>query len=207
MVKLDFKAIYEWPFTLQLLLVLPLCALIFYLAYVFDFTSLNKTLLASQQQENDLKQQVELIFKQQIKLENELTQLAVLERMISEWHGRLVQPAKLPDLLNDILKIGTANGLKFDQLQPGVEAKDDIYMKVPIKIAARGGYHQVAGFVSQVANLPSLVVVRNVSLDKPPLSPTQGKNFAEQVALRNILTVEMILEVYNLSGSPSLETK
>lgn len=207
MVKLDLKTIYEWPFTLQLLVVLPLCALILYLAYFFDFTLLNRALMDGKRQENDLKEQISLIFTQQIKLENDLTKFKVLELMISEWQAKLVPPAKLPNLLNDILKIGTANNLKFDQMQPGVEVKDEIYMKVPIKIKVRGGYHQVANFISQVANLPLLVVVKGIIIEKSNPQNAIGKNLTEQAALKSLLTVELMLEVYSLSETLPNEKK
>lgn len=198
--RYDLKRVYEWPLSLQLVLIAPLCALIFYLAYFLDYTSLNKDLITARTQENDLKQQLQLIFEQEAQLQQDVAQGSEFKIMLKEWQKKLITPAKLPDLLNEILKIGTVNGIKFDSLNPGDQTKDGIYFKVPIKIIAVGGYHQMANFVSQLVNMQTLMTIQNIIIGK--INQVAGTKTLEQQtgATTNTLGLELTLEVYYLSG-------
>src|SRR5689334_2375937 len=125
--KYDIKKIDEWPLSLQLIFIAPLCGIIFYLAYLLDYTSLNKGLIAARDQEKDLKQQLQLLFKQEEQLQQDVAQGSEYKLMLPEWRKKMITPEKLPTLLNDILKMGTVNGIKFNAVTPGDQIQENIY--------------------------------------------------------------------------------
>lgn len=184
MSKYDLKNIDQWPLMMRYIVIGICCAGLIYLGYFFDVSRLTKRLDVAKQQEQDLKQQFELLFTQQSALETDISELPVLQNALNAWQKKLIKKSDLPELLNEILKIGTANGLQFNLFNPGDEVKEDMYIKMPIKVVVTGGYNQIASFISQTANLPWIVVIGNFKLSKA-------------VGSDNV-TAELVLEVYYL---------
>lgn len=69
--------------------------------------------------------------------------------------------SKVESLLESITKLGTAEGLKFIYFKPQKTELHDFYAALPIDIAILGRYHQIAKFLSGIANLPHSVVAVN----------------------------------------------
>lgn len=184
MAKYDFNNIDQWPAALRYFIYALTCAIVIYLGYFFDISNLTKQLNTIKKQEQDLKQQFEILFNQQSILETDIADLPMLQQTLTMWQKKLIKKGDLPELLNEILKIGTANGLQFNLFNPEAEVKDGIYNRVPIKVVVAGGYNQIATFVSQTANLPWIVVIQNFKLSKQPNSDS--------------VLCELILEVYYL---------
>lgn len=175
------------------------CAIVFYLGYLVDIAGLKKQLVVSQQQEADLKRQLELTILKQAVIRDDLSQFSELQRLLNRWQKEFITYAELPQLIDKILKIGAANHLHFSLFNPGAEVKEGLYYKIPIKVIVAGNYHQLADFVSQVANMPSIVVVGNFIVSNENRNDMLGAKLAAQAAAENLLTATLILEVYRLA--------
>lgn len=195
--KYDFKNVHQWPMTMRALVIGFACAVAFYFGYSRDISSLNINLSKAKQQENDLKTKISLIISEKKSLQGELIQFPQYVALLNSWNNQLIQYTNLPKLLNEILKIGAANNVFFSLLNPGAELKEGIYTKIPIKVIAVGNYHQVATFVSQLANLNWIVVVNNFTLSNENKNDVLGTKLASTANAENLLTVEMNLEVYS----------
>jgi type IV pilus assembly protein PilO len=214
----DIKDIFNLPIKIQMTMVGVFCLLIFYLGYQFDFSSEKRVLLSGQTQEKDLKMQLGALEDNISDLNKELAQLPQLQVLLKQWNAQLVKADALPDMLNDILKLGTTNQLQFQLFNPSAEIKEEaypIYEKVPINAVAIGEYHQTANFISQVANLPTLVAVENFVMSKG-----QAKLFNKKESMEpgyaDRLTTLVVFEIYylanktpskNLSQEPSKNEK
>ena len=77
---------------------------------------------------------------------------------------------EIPSLLQDISQAAQVDGLKQDLFRPGGEAPKDFYSEKPIELILEGGYHQFGKFVSDVATLPRIVTLHNISI-KPASGP------------------------------------
>lgn len=74
---------------------------------------------------------------------------------------------RIGDLLANITKLGTAEGLKFVYFKPLSSVNHVYYAEVPVDISVVGRFHQIGRFLSGVANLPrSVVVVNDFSLTR-----------------------------------------
>jgi type IV pilus assembly protein PilO len=62
------------------------------------------------------------------------------------------------ELLSAITKLGTENGLKFEHFRPLAPNRATYYVGIPIDILVIGKFHQIALFLSEIANLPGSVV-------------------------------------------------
>jgi len=67
-------------------------------------------------------------------------------------------------LLSDINQAGTGRGLQFDSFKPGVPVIKDYYAELPIDVKLSGNYHDLGEFVSDIAKLPRIVTLNNLSI-------------------------------------------
>lgn len=194
--NLNIKNIYAWPLTTRLLILGLLFAVIFYLGYLWDLSSLRTELADVTQQENEIKQQIESVIKKEASIRNELSQFDILKKTLSIWQQKLVDYNELPSLLNEVLKIGATNHLYFALFNPESEEREDIYAKLPIKVIAVGNYHQIALFLSQVVNMPWIVVIGDFILTNENRNDVLGARLAEQANAQRLITAEVKLIVF-----------
>jgi type IV pilus assembly protein PilO len=67
-------------------------------------------------------------------------------------------------LLSDINQAGVGRGLQFELFKPGQVVVKDYYAELPITIKISGSYHDVGAFTGDIANLPRIVTLNNLSL-------------------------------------------
>ncbi len=193
----NLKNIHKWPIALRALLIGIACALTFYFGYSRDIATLNLNLKKAKQQETDLKQQLRFIISDKHNVQGEVLQFPQYVSLFNIWNNQLIRYIDLPQLLNEILKVGALNNIYFSLLNPGKETRVGLYMKTPIKLIAVGNYHQIAGFTSQLANLKWIIVVSNFTLSNENKNDVLGTKLAAAAIAGNLLTVEMNLEVYS----------
>jgi type IV pilus assembly protein PilO len=169
---------------------------VFYLGYAFDFSGLSKQIYDRYRQELDLKQQVHVILKTEDEMKSIVLQFPEVVKIVNQWQGQLINGTKLPDLLNQILKIGAANHLLFSLFAPGDKKEVDDYYVVPIKVVVQGNYSQVAHFISQIANFPQIISVGDFVMVKGPSGTIGAEKPAAEANTLNSLTTALTLEVY-----------
>lgn len=192
---LNFNSFGDIPASIRYFIIAAVCAIIFYFAYMLDFSGLQRVIKNNQQKENDLKTQFSALITVEALADSALSHLPQLQETLKAWQGELIKPSQLPDLLNEILKIGTSNNLQFDLFNPGEGLKVDQYIKIPIRVIIKGNYDQIANFISQVANMKWLVGITNFSIEK---KADLDKKTVDP-ALLGRLTSELNLEVYYLA--------
>jgi len=67
-------------------------------------------------------------------------------------------------LLADINQVGVGRGLDFNLFRPGAETLADFYATLPVAIKVSGSYHDIGGFVSDLAQMPRIVTLHDVAL-------------------------------------------
>jgi Tfp pilus assembly protein PilO len=196
----DIKDIFNLPLRIQLSVVAIFCLIIFYLGYQWDISSLKRELLSVQTQEIDLKTQLQALIDNLTSVNDDIAQLPALQTILKNLQSRLVTTQNLPDTLNEILKVGTSNQLQFQLFTPGAEIKDDAYpayRRIPITTVVIGEYDQIANFLSQIASMPTLVVIANFELVKGQ-SKLYDKKEAQEPGYADRLTAAIGLELYRL---------
>lgn len=91
-------------------------------------------------------------------------QMADMNQTFGSLLRQLPNSTEVPDLLVDITQAGLGQGLNFNLFKPGGESKKGFYAELPISIQVTGPYHQLAGFVSDVAALPRIVTINNITI-------------------------------------------
>lgn len=77
---------------------------------------------------------------------------------------QLPNESEIPDLLIDMTQVGLSRGMQFQQIKPGVAIARDFYAEKQVNVRATGTYHQIAGFVSDIASLQRIINVDNFTL-------------------------------------------
>lgn len=83
---------------------------------------------------------------------------------VSTLEKQLPSKAEMDALLSDINQAGLGRGLSFELFKPGQVIVRDYYAELPIAIKVRGRYHDVGSFTSDIANLPRIVTLNQMSL-------------------------------------------
>lgn len=91
-------------------------------------------------------------------------EIEVLERKLEVALRRLPDEKELPVLLTDISTLGKDAGLDFESFRPRGEQPREFYAEVPIDIAFTGRFHDVARFFDEVARLPRIVNVDQLTI-------------------------------------------
>lgn len=91
-------------------------------------------------------------------------QMEDMRRTFGSLLRQLPNTTEVPDLLVDITQAGLGRGLEFVLFRPEKESPKDFYAELPISIEIRGSYHDLAQFISDVAALPRIVTVGDISV-------------------------------------------
>ncbi len=79
---------------------------------------------------------------------------------------QLPNETEVPALLTDISQVGKERGLEFRRFKPLKAQLKDFYVELPIEIEASGTYHQLASFVSDIANFQRVVKIGDIDMQR-----------------------------------------
>jgi len=96
-------------------------------------------------------------------------EMDVLQQKLDEALSELPEAADIDELLAQLNEIGRKSGLEISTVEPSAEEPAQIYVKIPIKMAVSGNYHEIAMFLQELANLRRIVNVNNIQLGAPTL--------------------------------------
>ncbi|MBW7996649.1 MAG: type 4a pilus biogenesis protein PilO [Candidatus Glassbacteria bacterium] len=99
----------------------------------------------------------------------------------------------LPVLLRSVTRTGELFNLDFVLFEPQAPVQQELYQERPFKLTVRGGYHQTARFLSEVADMDLIV---------KPTSLSMVRDTRENVPGGGTLTAEIILTTYLLIPAP-----
>lgn len=137
-----------------------------------------------ERKEQDLKKTFEEQSRKAANLEAYQEQLAEMERSFGTMLRQLPNTTEVESLLVDLSQTSAANNLKVDYFKPTGEVAKEFYAEYPIDMRVYGQYHELAKFVSDVAALPRIVTLHNITI-----RPTGESSEKE-------LVMEMIAKTY-----------
>jgi type IV pilus assembly protein PilO len=154
----------NWPRQFRVGVIIGIIVLLLLLAYWFDFSHLSAKKTKLIREEQTLK--ISLAQKQQIavNLPAYQQQVDVAENELRLLSNQLPSEAEVPSLIEEISKLGQANGLIFTLLQPSDEVQNDYYAELPIHIIVQGKFAQIYQFINAIANMNRIVSIANFRL-------------------------------------------
>ncbi|GAB3545897.1 type 4a pilus biogenesis protein PilO [Noviherbaspirillum agri] len=154
----------QWPVIPRMLCGLGTLAGVVVLGWFLYLSGQKEELEAGEQEEVQLREAYQSKIRQAINLEGLRKQKEQVGEYVSTLEKQLPSKAEMDALLSDINQAGLGRGLQFELFKPGQVVVKDYYAELPITIKVTGNYHDVGAFTSDIANLPRIVTLNNLSL-------------------------------------------
>jgi type IV pilus assembly protein PilO len=154
----------QWPLAPRLLCGIGVVAAVVAAGYFFYWSGQFEEQDGLIKKEIALKEQYREKMGKAINLPALKLQKIQVDQYVESLQKQLPGKAEMAALLSDINQAGTGRGLTFDLFKPGSVVVRDYYAEQPIDIRVVGAYHDIGAFASDMANLPRIVTLNNMSL-------------------------------------------
>jgi type IV pilus assembly protein PilO len=163
--RLNFRDAGNWPL-LPKMVVLGLIFLAIVAAGGFlDWKDQLELLDKQQDEELKLKQSYAEKKAKAVNLELYVQQLREIEQSFGALLKQLPNKSEMDALLTDINQAGLGRGLQFELFRPATQERiADFYAELPISVRVTGTYHDMGAFASDVAQLPRIVTLNDLSI-------------------------------------------
>lgn len=198
--ELTLENIGTWPRWAKGVLIGIACLVVVILFYFFDFKPMNLRLTQARLENQDLRSTYEVKYNQAANLPEYKTQIVQIEKLIVTMLGQLPKTLDVPNLIEDISKMGISAGLKFESIRPQPEVEKDFYTELPIEIVVTGNYNQIAEFVSNLANLQRIVTLDDFKITRTEQNIDKLRQVQQQRGKAE-LTMELTAKTYKQSSS------
>jgi type IV pilus assembly protein PilO len=162
--NLDLKNIAQAPLGVKALLLALLFLAVLGLGYYLDWSNGMAELDQARAEELTLRDDYANKKRQAINYQAYKTRYNETEQALAAMVRQLPNKSEIDALLTDVNQAGVARGLDFDLFRPEAERFSDFYATLPVAIKVKGGYHDIAYFASDVAKLPRIVTIQDISL-------------------------------------------
>ncbi|ATI02130.1 MULTISPECIES: type 4a pilus biogenesis protein PilO [Cycloclasticus] len=160
----DFNEAGNWPTAIKIGAIVLVSVILLGAWVYFDTLDQWDDLKKVEQKETALKKTFERKQAKAVNLDAYKQQLSDMQEQFGAMLQQLPNKTQIADLLVDVSQAGLASGLEFSLFQPSGEKRKDFYAEKPIKLTVVGSYHEFGEFVSNLAALPRIVTLHNVSL-------------------------------------------
>jgi type IV pilus assembly protein PilO len=154
-----------WPLAPRLLCAAGVMAAVLSLGYFFYWSGQFEEQDALAAQEQTLRNDYRAKMAQAINLEALEAQQQQVNRYVERLEKQLPSKAEMAALLSDINQAGLGRGLQFELFKPGQVVVKDYYAELPIDIKVTGSYHDIGEFAADMAKMPRIVTLNNLSLN------------------------------------------
>jgi len=152
------------PLWVKVLMIGVACLAILFAGYYFHHKDQLEDLKRVQAKELELRTTFENKAEKASNLELYKVQLEEMRRTFGTLLRQLPSKTEIPALIVDISQTGLASGLEIELFKPQGESKKEFYAEKPIALRVKGDYHQFGAFASEIAALPRIVTLHNISL-------------------------------------------
>lgn len=111
-----------------------------------------------------LKQDYQKKLLKAVSLDEMKKQREQVQQYVIQLEKQLPSKAEMSALLSDINQAGLGRSLQFDLFRPGQVVVRDYYAELPIAVRVTGKYHDMGAFAADIASLPRIVTLNNISI-------------------------------------------
>ena len=164
--EIDIGDLSSWPIWFRWTMVGVLAAGLLFAGYKYMLEREQKKLARLEKNEQQLKQTFLTKKELVVNLPAYKEQMVGIQDRFDLVLKQLPDKTEVPALLVDISQAGLTRGLQFQQFKPDAATTDEFYMTLPISITVFGKYHQLAEFVSDLASLPRIVTLGDMTIKR-----------------------------------------
>jgi type IV pilus assembly protein PilO len=159
-----------WPKVPRTLLLLGIAAALVLVGWGVYWRGLIEELDTGRQEEEQLRTQYTDKVTKAVNLEDLRKQKIQVGQYVGVLEKQLPSRAEMDALLTDINQAGVGRGAQLQLFKPGIVQVKDHYAELPITVKVVGNYHDLGSFSSDIANLPRIVTLNNLTISRMPKS-------------------------------------
>ena len=156
-----------WPVLPRVTAALGIVVLVLLGGYFFQWSDQLEQLQQLQTNEVKLKEDYKNKLAQAVNLDVLKKEKDQVGTYVFRLEKQLPSKAEMDALLSDINQAGVGRGLQFELFRPGSASVKNYYAELPIDIRITGNYHDLGQFTSDIASLPRIVTLNNLSIAMP----------------------------------------
>ncbi|GAB3462169.1 type 4a pilus biogenesis protein PilO [Massilia terrae] len=154
----------QWPLAPRVLCALAVGGAVAVAGYFLYWSGQFEEEDALAQKEQKLRSDYQSKMAQAINLDALKRQKNQVDQYVARLEKQLPSKAEMDALLSDITHAGTGRGLQFESFKPGQVVVKDYYAELPIALKLTGRYHDLGAFAADMAHMPRIVTLNNISL-------------------------------------------
>jgi type IV pilus assembly protein PilO len=163
--RLNLREVGSWPLLPKAVALALIFVIIVVAGALLDWRDQFEALDAAQQVEVKLREEYASKKAKAINYDLYRQQLFEIEQSFGALVKQLPNKAEMDALLTDINQAGLGRGLQFELFKPAAQERmADFYAELPITIRITGTYHDMGAFASDIAQLPRIVTLNDVSI-------------------------------------------
>lgn len=157
-----------WPILPRALVQFAVLLVIVLAGWLLYWSGLIETYDAGVQKEGNLRNEFREKVAKAVNLEDLRKQKVLVEQYVGVLEKQLPSRAEMDALLRDINQSGVGRGAQLQLFKPGDVQVKDYYVELPITVKVVGNYHDLGSFSSDLANLPRIVTLNNITITRQP---------------------------------------
>ncbi len=161
---ISFENIASWPLFAKRAIASVMSILIVLIGYNFYLNEIQYSIDSFVKKEQTLKKNITKKIAKASNLEMYRAQSNQIKSDFSSLLSQLPNDIKVPNLLEDITRIGLTSGLTFDSIVLQSEINNQFFIELPIKINAKGTYHEISNFISTLAAGSRIVTLHDFKI-------------------------------------------
>ena len=154
----------QWPLAPRVLCAIGMAAAVMVAGYFGYWSPQFEEQQTGAQAELKLRDQYRFKASQAVNLDALRAQKVQVDQYVDRLQKQLPSKAEMAALLTDINQAGSGRGLQFELFKPAQVVLRDYYAELPIDIKVTGTYHDIGAFAADMANLPRIVTLNNMTL-------------------------------------------
>ncbi|MDD2916074.1 MAG: type 4a pilus biogenesis protein PilO [Gallionella sp.] len=154
----------SWPWSAKIMAFVAMFITVVACGAWFDWQDQWENLQRIKDEEVSLKETFLTKKKEAINLDLIKKQLTETQESFGALLKQLPSKSEMDALLTDINQAGLGRGLQFDLFRPGSEKVSGAFAELPITIKVTGSYDDIGKFSSDIAMLPRIVTLNDISI-------------------------------------------
>lgn len=153
-----------WPWPAKAIAFVSMFAIVVVAGALLVWQPQWEALGKKRQEEVQLKETFLSKKRQAINLDLIKKQLNETQESLGALLKQLPNKSEMDALLTDINQAGLGRGLQFELFKPGAETLNGSFAEQPIVVKVTGSYDDIGKFSSDIAMLPRIVTLNNISI-------------------------------------------
>ncbi len=160
----DFNNMGGWPVAGKAFVAIIIFSLVAFLGYYTVIGDQTDQLVQTERKEVDLKKEFEKKQAKAVNLDDYKRQMKTIQESFKTLLQQLPKASEMPSLIDDLSYAATGAGCEVVSVGFLDEKNSEFYKEKPIAIVVKGGYHQIAEFVSRISRLSRIVTLHDFEI-------------------------------------------